>query len=353
MTLVTIGSGLGGFAAIAAQPTYGGTFVTPTRVLPNLKSGKATYDPHIVQGGPYLAGGRIVDIGSAHEQMYLDVKGTLSGDVMNTGFALLLATAFGSSGALTQSGTTTAYELGGVAGIVLAAPDKNNGGTSGCCFDMQFGVPTADGTVNPYNFHSCVITKAEFVFDRTGMVSYSFDWDAQYMETTTALITPTFSNAGIPFSMSTASSLFKVGELGKETAIDGVRKATLTLQRKQDVNRMYLGKEHKDLPVTNGLADITVGLEADFTTDVKTLFANWLTNTPESVICTAVGKEIGTSAKKDTFTIQSTNGYGQTGGEANLDSPEIVKNTYTYKGTINAAGEAALKSSLITADSTF
>ena len=33
MTTITVGSGLGGFTAIANQPTYGATFVTPTRAI--------------------------------------------------------------------------------------------------------------------------------------------------------------------------------------------------------------------------------------------------------------------------------------------------------------------------------
>ncbi len=349
MTLVTIGSGLGGFAAVAVQPTYGAAFATPTRML-SVKSGKATYDPHIVQGGPYLRSGGIVDIGSAHEQMYLDAKGTLSGDFMNTGMALMLATAFGSKAILEKSGVTTAYELGGTGGISLGAPDANNEKVSGCCFDMQFGVPTRDGIVSPYNFHSCMIEKLELVFDRTGLVSWSADWDAQFLETTTALITPAPPGGPTPLSMATASSLFKIGTLGSEASIDGVRKATVTLQRKLDTSAIYLGKERKSIPVTNGLVDITFALEADFTKEAQTVFANWLTNTPESIICTAVGKEIGTSGKKDTLTVQATNAFVQTGGEPNPEGAEVVKNTLTFKGTIDTAGDAALKASLITAD---
>src|SRR5215469_13280128 len=112
MPTFTAGSGLGGFAAIVNQPTYGASFVTPTRTLSTFKSFKPTFDPHYVQGGPYLAGGRAVDIGTAHVKMYLDARGTLAGDVGTSGMALLVATAFGSNAKLTQFGTTAAYELG-------------------------------------------------------------------------------------------------------------------------------------------------------------------------------------------------------------------------------------------------
>src|SRR6185312_10219232 len=112
MSGVSIGSGLGGFAAIAPQPTYGATYATPTRVL-IMKSAKATWDPHIVYGGPYLEGGITVQPGVARVPTWLDAKGTITGDMTTTSQALLLKTALASSANLTALGTTTAFELGG------------------------------------------------------------------------------------------------------------------------------------------------------------------------------------------------------------------------------------------------
>jgi hypothetical protein len=350
----TLGSGLGGFCAIVAQPTYGAAFVTPTRTL-YFKSNKPTFDPHIAQGGPYLAGGRVVDIGSAHVQTYQDAKGTLMGDMMNTAAALLLATAFGSSAKLEQSGTTTAYELGGSAGIVLGAPEKNNepNAKNGSQFDMQLAVPTSAGEQQAYNFHSCMITKGEWVFDRTGLVTYSYDYDAQYVETATALITPTYTTNAVPFSMGNTSSVFQIGPPGSEATLGGVKKITITVEHKLATDRIYLGQQHKEIPVSNGLIDITVVAETDYTTAAKTILETFLTNEPQALTCTAIGNAIGSSGKKDTLSMQMTNGFIQTGGEAPLDGPDIVKNTVTFKGTINASNEAAMKAKLTTADSAF
>lgn len=344
---VTIGSGLGGFCAIAAQPSYGAAFVTPTRTL-HFKANKPTHDPHIVQGGPYLAGGRLFDIGSAHEQMYLDAKGTLEGDMMDIGMALLLASAMGTAGTLTEFGTTAAYELGGAAGVTAEAPEKNN-----AFFDMQLAPPTTDGTQQKFNYHSCVITKAEWVFDRTGLVSYNYEWDAQYVESTTALIVPVYSTAPVPFSASTASSTFKIGNVGSAAATDGIRKVTVTLQRKMATERIYVGNEHKDVPVSNGLADLTVSIDADYTTAAKPVFDTFTTNTAQEIEVAAIGAEIGTSTKKKTFSLLAKNCFLQTGGEAPLAGPELVKNTWVFKGTIDTANDAALTSHLITADTAF
>ena len=346
----TIGSGLGGFAAIVAQPTYGAPFVTPTRAL-TFKTLKMTYDPHIVQGGPYLRGGQIVDIGSAHVQTWLDAKGTMTGDVVNTGHALLLATAMGSSAVLTQSGTTTAWQLGGTTGALVGAPDKNNGGTSGCCFDMQLGVPTDDGVQRPENYHSVMVTKAEWVFDRSGLVSFSYDLDAQTVEKTTVLITPTFPGGPIPFSMANALSTFKLGAFGSEAAVTGVRKTTITLDRKLQIDREYLGNVSKSLPVSNALADVTVVMEADYTAAAKTaIFDLFLAGTPTSILCSSVGSPIGSSGLTDLFQLNASNCFLQTGGESPLEGPALVKNSATWKGTLDTAGDSALIAKLNTAD---
>lgn len=348
----TLGSGLGGFAAIAAQPTYGNAFVTPTRTL-TFRSLKMTYNPHIVQGGPYLRGGQVIDIGSAHVQTWLDASGNISGDVVNTGHALLLATAMGSTATLTQSGATTAYQLGGTTGAALSAPDRNNGSASGTCFDMQLGVPTTDAVQRPENYHSCMITKAEWVFDRSGLVTYSYDLDAQYVEKSTALITPTYPAAPVPFSMGNAAAAFKFGTYGSETAVDGVKKVTVTLDRKMANQRAYLGSQYKQIPVSNALAALTVTIEADYTPLAKAIFDTFLAGTANSVVCTAVGNPIGTSGLNDQFSLNPSNLFVETGGESPLNGPDLVQNSIVLKGTINAAGNPALTAFLNSADTAF
>lgn len=345
---VSIGSGLGGFAAIAAQPTYGATFVTPTRVL-MLKSGKGTWDPHLVYGGPYLEGGITVVPGAARVSTYLDAKGTLSGDMTNTAAALLLKTALASNAALTALGTTTAFELGGASGASMGVADTN-----GSFFDMQWGVPTTDGTQRQYNLPSCVITKAEWVFDRAGLVTYSYDYDAQTVQTSTALITPTFPTNAVAFNMANASSVFKIGTLASEATIDGIRKATFTLDRKMATDRIYLGQTVKQSPITNAYVDLTCTLEGDFTPANKTaIWDLFLANTPVSIIATAVGSQIGATGQFNTFGLNFTNAFLDSNAEPNLDGPDIIRNTLSFKATVDAASDPALKATLITPDTGF
>jgi hypothetical protein len=66
-----IGSGLGGFCAIAQGSNTAdeysviADYVAPTRAVP-VKSAKGTYNPHKVQGGPYIryqGGSGVIDLG--------------------------------------------------------------------------------------------------------------------------------------------------------------------------------------------------------------------------------------------------------------------------------------------------
>jgi len=344
---ISLGSGLGGFAAIAAQPTYGATFVTPTRVL-MIKSAKSTWDPHLVYGGPYLEGGITVVPGAARVSTYLDAKGTLMGDMTNSAAALLLKVALASSASLTQLGTTSAWELGGATGANMGVADTN-----GSYFDMQWGVPTSDGTQKPYNFPSCVITKAEWVFDKTGLVTYSYDFDAQTVQTSTALITPTFPTNAVAFNMANAASTFKIGAFGSEAVLDGVRKATFTLERPMATDRIYLGQQLKESPITNNYINLSVTLEADFLPATKTaLWDLFLANTPFSVVATAIGSVIG-GGNSNTFGLNMTNVFIDSNAEPNLDGPDVIKNSLTLKGTVDAAADPALKATYIGIDTAF
>lgn len=350
--MITAGSGLGAFAAVAQQKEYGAAFVTPTRTL-YFKTFKPTFDPHFVQGGPYLAGGRIADIGSAHVKMYTDAKATLTGDVMTIGQALLLASAFGSAGKLTQSGTTTAYELGGAGGIKLEAPESHNATKESTFLDMQVGVPYTNAEVVAYSYHSGVVTKAEFVFDRIGLCAYSYDIDYQYLENTTALITPAYTTNGVPFAMNEGSSEFKIGTPGGAVALAGVRKITVTLEHKMATDRIYLGEEHKAMPISNGLVDIGVAVELDYTEAAKNVFKAFLNNEALEIIAIATGAEIGSSGKKNLFEFKMPNVFLASGVEPPIEGPDLIKNNASAKATINATNEAVVSAKLITADTTF
>ena len=78
-----------------------------------------------------------------------------------------------------------------------------------------------------------------------------------------------------------------------------------------------------------------------------------ISGVPTSIIVKCVGGAIGSSGYNNTFGFNVTNAFLDTGGEPPLDGPDIVKNTATFKGTIDAAGDAAFRAYLQTGDSSY
>ena len=365
-----IGSGLGGYCAIAqgSDEGVGGSgasgatgpseyynssyFMPPTRGVP-VKSAEGVWNPHIVQGGPYIryvSGSGVIDIGSANVTTWLDAQVTMTGDFMNTGMALMLAQAFGGLANTPAAGlavaASPAYALmqGGATGA------SGSGGLyvqDGTWVDMELGVPSTDGTLHYQDYHAGKLTKAEWVFPRDNMVTFAYDWDFCYVAfPSTPAFIGTEPAGPVPFTMPNASSLFKVGGV----AVDGCRKVTVTFTPKLAVDRIYVGQQYKEEPVSNGLIEIAVALEMDYTPTAKSnIFDAFLPHSALAVQITAVGNAISTSGLNDTFGITLPELLIQSGGEAPLKGVDIVNNTINLKGAISNAGTSP-SAQLITGD---
>ncbi len=360
--MTVIASGLGAQAVVKAQPSCGGTFITTGQRTLIFKTIDLSIDPHVVNGGPYLAAGQLTNLLSARVLTWQDAKFTIKGDMQNTAMALLLACALGSPAALTEIGTTTAYELGGSSGATASAPDLND-----TWFDLQLSLPDTAGNANPLSFHSCVIQKAEWVFDRVNLVSYEYDCIAQQAESATTLLAATEPTSQVPFDMANASGVtgaalpvntsgFAIGTFGSEEVQPGLKKITFTLNRKlyAEANRMYGGYQFQQSPVTDGYVDMGVSIETDFTPQVYTdLVQLLLSGDPTSVVAQAVGPLIsGTSyntfsLNTPAFVVDDPKAY------PSLAGPDVLKSTITGTAKIDVAGDPWLKSTLITADTTF
>ncbi len=354
-----IGSGLGGWCAVAEGTNtgasggsggYGGTFVSPSRAVV-VKSAKGTWDPHIVQGGPYIrhtTGGGVIDIGSANVAVYLDAKVALSGDFMNTGMALLLAQAFGIVGA---SGALVGASGGGVSTLSGSLFVQD-----GTWFDMELGVPDVSGFVHAQNYHSNKITKAEWVFPRDNLVTFSYDVDSCYVElgaSGAAGDGPPQPTAPIPFSMISSSSIFTVGG----DTLDGCRKATVTITPKLATDRIYCGNQYKDEPISNGLIEVLVALDMDYTPTADSELFQYFIQPTRAPLASTV---ITASAIAASGASGATGAYGFTltfpelrimsGGESPLEGVDIVKNTVNLKATLSGASGSSPSTTYTTPD---
>lgn len=356
MTTFTSGSGLGAWATVARHKEYNEAFVTGSPRTLYFKTFKPTWDPHKVQGGPYLAAGRIADIGSALVKMGIDAKATLTGDVMTTAQALLLVSAFGSNGTLKESGTGAAYQLftgTGIKGINLEAPESHDAAKESTFLDIEVGLPYTNSENVGWRYTAGIPTKAEFVFDRMGLCSYSYDIDFRHVAPNANPTLPTFTTNGVPFAMNEGSSEFKIGNPGGTAALAGVRKMTVTLEHKLATDRWYLGENEKSLPVSNGLVDIGVSCECDNTEAAKNVLETFLKNEAQEIIAQATGANIGTSGKPNLFLFKMPNVFIMSGAEFPIDGPDLLKTTFAAKATINATNEAVVSAELTTGDTSF
>lgn len=353
---ITLGSGLGAQAIAKSQSTWGGTYMGTGGTTLLFKTAKLSFDPHIVQGGPYLNSGQLAALASTRVLTWTSAKVTLAGDATNTAMARQIICAMGTSSTLSEIGTGAAYGIGGTAGCAIGAVDTNN-----TYIDLQLGIPTDDGTVNPFSFHSGVIQKAEFMFERGALVGYTFDYLFQYVETATGLLAASPSTSPQPFSMATSTgtaggSCFAVGTAGAEVIIPGIKKATLTIDRTlaSEIDRMYLGYSYQQEPVTSDYIKVNWGLETDYNPTTKTdLFDLLLAGTAvPSVYVQSVGSAIGSSGQNNTLKFQTKSAYVESGGEPDLSGPKIVGNTINLVANIDTGNDAFLNCVYLTADST-
>lgn len=335
-----LGGGLGGAVGIAAESTYG-TWVGPTRWI-EARSFKMQERPHISQGTG-LAYGRTVDLGSRRRETWTDAGGTLEMEVLNSGAALLLVNAMGSNATLSPVGTTSANQLTANLGV----PDNQN------YLSMQALVPNTSGTIFQQNFHGCKILSTEWTIDMDNPLMVTFTIDSQQVTTSEAAGSPSYTASTRTFTFQGMN--FKVGTFGSETTIDGVTKMTCKIERSLYVNRIYMGSAAKSEPITTGLTKISGTADVDLTSTDKSVFWDiFHTQTAvPSIVMQFVGNQIGSTGQFDTFSLNPTDVYIDSGGTPELDGPDVVKTTLNWSGLIDTANDASLISKLITADSSF
>jgi hypothetical protein len=243
-----IGSGLGAQLGIAAETIYG-TFVAPTRFLEFTKESLVLKKTTAQSAG--IAPGRLLALSSRRVVTRREASGSIDLEVTNKGMGLLLQALMGTSVTPVQQATTTAYlqthTLASVAGKSLT---------------VQKGVPLTTGTVTDKTFVGCKVVSGEFSCEVGGMLTASFEIDGKDCDETQTLAAASYSNM-TPFHF--GQMAVKSGTFGTETALDGIRKVSVKIERPQDVERFYAGQSAlKKEPVENDLVKITGSLDTDY-----------------------------------------------------------------------------------------
>lgn len=245
---MAIGSGLGAQLGIAAESTYG-TFVASTKFIEFTKESLVLKKTTAQSAG--IAAGRLLALSSRRVLTQKEVSGSIDLEVTNKAMGLLLQALMGTSVTPVQQGATTAY-----------LQTHTLADTAGKSLTIQKGVPLTTGTVTDKTFVGCKVTSAEFSCEVGGMLTASFEFDGKDCDETQTLAVASYSSMS-PFHFGQMAA--KAGTFSSETALDGIRKVSVKIERPQAVDRFYAGQSGlKKEPISNDQVKITGSLEMDY-----------------------------------------------------------------------------------------
>lgn len=275
-----VGSGVAASIGIGAESTYG-TYAAPTR-WPEFESETIKWVAHRVAGKGLRAG-------SLFEQaaQRATTTATVTGDAVMPcqvkGLGQWLGLIFGTQTVTpVQQGSTAAY-------LQTHVPASAQGQSA----TIQVGRPTTDGTVHPYNYLGCKVTKAVFEAKLNEPLRLTVTIDGKDFQETTALVSPTFQPPNPSLFWNQGN--FQMGTYGSEATVEGVRSFMLTFERPQKVDNFYMDATgRKQEPVQNGLYVTTIELDTDYRS--KAAFADvYAADTPQSIILPFTGALIASS----------------------------------------------------------
>lgn len=320
---MAIGSGLGAQIGIAAESTYG-TFVAPTKFYEFNKESLVLKKTTAQSTG--IAAGRLLALSSRRVVTQREVQGSLELEVVNKGMGLLLQALMGTTVTPVQQGVTTAY-----------LQTHTLADTAGKSLTIQKGVPLTTGTVTDKSLVGCKIVSAEFSCEVGGMLVATFEIDGKDSDETQTLAVASYSNMS-PFHFGQMG--LKTGSFGAETALDGVRKVTVKVERPQAVDRFYANQTAlKKEPISNDLVKITGSLEMDYVaTTVDDLHTS---DGATSLVWEFIGPNIA-STYDETFRIKLP-AIKVDDAPPTVDGYQVVKPTFNFTGLFDGTNLPAIE----------
>jgi len=245
---MAIGSGLGAQLGISAESAYG-TFVAPAKFVEFTKESLVLKKTTAQSAG--IAAGRLLALSARRVVTQREASGSLDMEVTNKAMGVILQALMGTTVTPVQQAATAAYlqthTLADIAGKSLT---------------IQKGVPLTTGTVTDKTFIGCKITSAEFACEVGQMLTASFEIDAKDCDEAQTLATASYPSMS-PFHF--GQMAVKTVTFGTEAARDGVRKASVKIERPMAVDRFYAGQAGlKKEPISNDQVKITGQIEMDY-----------------------------------------------------------------------------------------
>lgn len=318
-----IGSGLGAQLGIAVESAYG-TFVAPTRFYEFTKESLQLKKTTAVSSG--IAAGRLMPLGSRRVVTQREAGGSIEMEVTNKGMGPLLQALMGTTVTPVQQGATAAY----LQTHLLAD-------TAGKSLSIQKGVPLTSGTVTDKSFVGCKVVGAEFSCGVGEMLTSSWEIDAKNCDEAQPLAAASYT-AMSPFHF--GQMAVKTGTYGAETALDGVRKMSLKIDRPQATDRFYAGQSGlKAEPISNNWVQITGSLEMDYVaTTVDDLHTS---DGSTSLVWEFVGPVIeGAHSETIRFKVPIIK---IDDAPPTVDGPEIIRPTFSFTGLLDLTNPTAIE----------
>lgn len=294
----SVGSGLGGSLGFAKETAWG-VHTAPTRWC-EIDSETIEWKPKRIVGKG-LAAGNIVQRSATRQQVTSTVEGEIKTGVYYKGMGLLLGSLMGTLGAAVVSGVQTHSLISNTAGQGLT---------------IQKGVPQLGGLIVPYSYQGCKVVKGMFEFASDDFVKATFTVDGQKFDVAGHAYTPPVYQAPNPIHSFNTSSLF-IGAFGSESIVEGIRKATLTIERPMRVDNFYMdGTAIKSEQIINDFVKITLDLESDYISDAA-FCQQFALDTQASVILGSTAGSFGFEAFMPSMRWES--------GPPMLSGPDLVQ----------------------------
>ncbi|MFD7093397.1 phage tail tube protein [Streptomyces xanthophaeus] len=319
---MAIGSGLGAQLGLVAESSYG-TFVAPTRFLEFTKESLVLKKTTAQSAG--VAGGRLLPLSNRRVLTQVAVSGSIDMEVTHTGMGLLLQALMGTSVTPVQQAASIAY-----------LQTHTLADSIGKFLTIQKGVPLTTGTVTDKTFLGCKVLSAEFSCEAGGMLMSSWEIDGKTCDETQTLATASYPSRK-PFHF--GQMALKSGTFASETALDGVRKVSVKIERPMAVDRYYAGQAGlKKEPIANDLVKISGSVEMDYVN--TTLDDLHTSDAATSLVWEFVGANIA-STYDETFRI-TLPAVKIDEAPPVIDGFEVVKPTYSFTGLYDGTNLPAI-----------
>jgi hypothetical protein len=320
---MAIGSGLGAQLGISAETTYG-TFVAPAKFVEFNKQSLALKKTFAQSTG--IAAGRLMALSSRRVVTQREVSGSIELEVANKGMGVLLQALMGTTVTPVQQGVTAAY-----------LQTHTLADTWGKSLTIQAGIPLTTGTVTDKTFLGCKVTSAEFSCEVGGMLTATFEVDGKDCDEGQTLAVASY---GVTSPFHFGQMGLKTGAFGTETALDGVRKVSVKIERPQATDRFYANQSAlKAQPISNDLVKVTGSLEMDYVaTTVDDLHTS---DGATSLVWEFVGPIIA-STYAETFRVKMP-AIKVDDAPPTVDGYQVVRPTFNFSALFDGTNPVAIE----------